>query len=582
MLENNATESKRAEIALKENPSMQAALRASAGWLAGHAEAFQAAMNGAPLETALEILARTAREALGEEVRCGFYIADEEVTQLRHVVGMPDAYAECVDGFRIGPDSLACGLAVYTGRPVITPDVQEDPRWKEWLWLSEKYEYRGCWSFPIETLTGKVVGTLAMYFERPRDAQPREIELATSTAQAAAIIIARHQEAEERARAEALLRESEQRSRRQSAELRAVLESMSDAVYIGNGDGISIANQAALDQLGYATAEELRRDVSTLSEEIQNRDPETGLRIADKDLPFVRALGGEQAVREVRLRHLQSGEDRIVRSAASPVKIDGQIIGAVAVNTDITKERRAQDALRQAEKLAVVGRLASSIAHEINNPLEAVINLIYLAEGAAISPETRGYLQQAQAELARVTHIASETLRFHRQNREEVTVDLSSIFESVIALHEGRLRAGQIVVNRRYRRHAPLMCFANELRQMAANLISNAIDAMNGHRRTLFLRVREAHDPLGNQKGVRLTVADTGVGMNRMTRSRIFEPFFTTKEHTGTGLGLWVTRSIVEKHKGRMSVRSRTGACSGTVFSIFLPNLGKTNQRKAI
>jgi signal transduction histidine kinase len=130
-----------------------------------------------------------------------------------------------------------------------------------------------------------------------------------------------------------------------------------------------------------------------------------------------------------------------------------------------------------------------------------VINLIYLAESAAISPETRGYLQQAQAELTRVTHIASETLRFHRQNREEVTADLSSIFESVIALHEGRLRAGKIVVSRRYRPHAPLICFANELRQMAANLISNAIGAMNGHRRTLFLRVREAHDPLGNQRG---------------------------------------------------------------------------------
>ena len=146
-----------------------------------------------------------------------------------------------------------------------------------------------------------------------------------------------------------------------------------------------------------------------------------------------------------------------------------------------------------------------------------------------------------------MSHIASETLRFHRQNKEAVAVDLSGMLDSVIALHEGRLHAAQITVKRRYRPHAPLVCFANELRQMAANLIGNAIDAMNGYpRRILSRRVREAHDPLTNQKGVRLTVADTGVGMDPSTKGRIFEPFFSTKQHTGTGLGLWITRSIRE------------------------------------
>ena len=126
---------------------------------------------------------------------------------------MPQDYAECVDGFKIGAESLACGLAVHTGQPVITPDVTKEPRWKPWLWLAEKYEYRGCWSFPVETSAGKVVGTFAMYFKEPREATPRDRELAALLAQAAGIIISRHYEAEERRRAESTLRDSEERLR---------------------------------------------------------------------------------------------------------------------------------------------------------------------------------------------------------------------------------------------------------------------------------------------------------------------------------------------------------------------------------
>jgi signal transduction histidine kinase len=151
---------------------------------------------------------------------------------------------------------------------------------------------------------------------------------------------------------------------------------------------------------------------------------------------------------------------------------------------------------------------------------------------------------------------------------------VSEIVESVIALHEGRLRSTETTVNRRYRARALIVCFPNELRQVVANLIGNALDAMNGNmRRRLYLRVRAAHDPMTNQTGVRFTIADTGVGMSSVTLSHIFEPFFSTKQHTGTGLGLWVTRTIVEKHKGRICVRSRMGADSGTVFSVFIPDL---------
>jgi chemotaxis methyl-accepting protein methylase len=170
------------------------ALRESQAWLAGQKEAFQAAMYGAPLEASLGILIRTAVEQMGDGVRCGVYLADPGGTELFHVTGMPDAYRRCVDGFKIGPDSLACGLAVYTGRPVITPDVTVEPLWKDWLWLAKDFEFRGCWSFPVETSEGKVVGTFAMYHEEPRTPTARDLELGDMLARAAAIIISRHQD----------------------------------------------------------------------------------------------------------------------------------------------------------------------------------------------------------------------------------------------------------------------------------------------------------------------------------------------------------------------------------------------------
>src|SRR5262249_18814549 len=151
----------------------------------------------------------TAIDQAGPSTRCAFYIADADGKELHHVIGMLASYAECVDGFKIAPDSLACGLAVYTGQPVITADVTQEPRWQPWLGMAGRHRIRGCWSSPIETMTGKVVGTLAMYFESPRDATPRECGMAAVLTRTAAIIISRHQESEERARAVEALRASE-------------------------------------------------------------------------------------------------------------------------------------------------------------------------------------------------------------------------------------------------------------------------------------------------------------------------------------------------------------------------------------
>lgn len=255
---------------------------------------------------------------------------------------------------------------------------------------------------------------------------------------------------------------------------------------------------------------------------------------------------------------------------------DAPLLEEVAERTWVAMERaRTERALLETEKLAVVGRLASSIAHEINNPLEAVTNLLYLMEGTDLPHDAARYLQLAQSELSRVSQITVETLRFSRQNTSATEVRLSSLIESVISLHEARLKSAQINVERRYREGRPLLCFPNELRQVIANLVGNAIDAMIGFdRMRLCLRVRDTHDPQTGTDGIRLTVADTGAGMSRATLQQIWEPFFTTKGSTGTGLGLWVTREIIRKHRGIVWVRSRGEARNhGSIFSVFFPHM---------
>jgi len=256
-------------------------------------------------------------------------------------------------------------------------------------------------------------------------------------------------------------------------------------------------------------------------------------------------------------------------------------VGAVIVDT--TQRRNSEDALRKTEKLAAAGRLAASIAHEINNPLEAVTNLLYLIRlQDTLSIETKHYVDLAQHEVARVSEIAQQTLRFYRQSTLPITAKVSELLDSVLTLHQGRVNSLQIEVRRSYQPDVELFCFAGELRQLFANLIGNSLDAMMPGPGKLILSVRQSRSwrDLGVE-GVRVSVADTGCGMSEEVRHRIFEPFFTTKETTGTGLGLWVSAEIVRKHHGTIRIRSRAatdvqnnGASrSGTIFTIFFPSM---------
>jgi signal transduction histidine kinase len=234
--------------------------------------------------------------------------------------------------------------------------------------------------------------------------------------------------------------------------------------------------------------------------------------------------------------------------------------------------RLADDALRKSEKLAVAGRLALSISHEINNPLESVTNLLYLIGRSTSLPDAKAFAETAAQELARVSEIVTQTLRFYRSPSKPTLVNIGEIVDSALTIYQRRLASAQILVERDFRDCSPILAMAGEIRQVTLHLIGNAFDAIG---RGGMLKIRAANARQhnnGSLRGVRLTIADTGSGIHPDIRYSIFEPFVSTKGDTGTGLGLWLSSQIVRKHGGTIQVKSRAlPARSGTVFSVFLP-----------
>jgi PAS domain S-box-containing protein len=358
----------------------------------------------------------------------------------------------------------------------------------------------------------------------------------------------------------------EKRATESLALLAAIVESSDDAILSNDLNGtITSWNEGAERTFGYTAQEMLGRPTSVLASPNCKED---------WAIVLDNIRQGRRVDHYETLRRHKDGSDVIVSLSVSPIRDSaGTVVGASKVARDITGTRHAEQALRNADKLALAGRMAASIAHEINNPLEAITNLLFLLEHESLPDTARHYLTLAQHELTRVSHIASQTLGFFRGAPGSSPTLLSEIVDSAISLNVGRLSTCNVVFEKRFASVDPLYCNQGELRQVLVNLVANAIDAMPTGGR-LLIRIRSAHDPLTGAPGARLVVADTGSGMSTRTQRALFEPFYTTKGTTGTGLGLWVSNQIIVRHKGRISVRSsQSPDHHGTVFSIFLPRL---------
>jgi signal transduction histidine kinase len=265
----------------------------------------------------------------------------------------------------------------------------------------------------------------------------------------------------------------------------------------------------------------------------------------------------EPAERELRLL------DVLARQAADLIERK--------LNTD--RQKQSEAALRKSEKFAGAGRMAATIAHEINNPLEAIVNLWYLlSQDQTLSADGQELLKTLGSELSRVSHITKQTLQFYRDGKTPGPVDLAEPLNAAVSLFSRKAVSAGTNIETHYRTSATIFGFAGELRQVFANLIGNALEAgATG----IKIRVSPGHDWKHRaRRGVRVTVADNGSGIPADSARKLFEPFFTTKDEKGTGLGLWVSKGIVQKHEGWIRMRTSTQpARHGTTFELFLPTL---------
>jgi PAS domain S-box-containing protein len=346
--------------------------------------------------------------------------------------------------------------------------------------------------------------------------------------------------------------------------LAAIVESSEDAIFSKDLQGyVKSWNRGAEKMYGYSASEIIGQHVSVLA------SPERRNEI-DAMLEVLRHGESIEHVETVRLR--KDGTPVEVSLTISPIRTStGVITGASTIARDVTKRNQAAEALRKTEKLAATGRLAGTMAHEINNPLEAVTHLLYLIEkSGCLDEKTRDYARVATGEVNRIGHIAKQALGFYREAAAPVNVNIADLIDNVVRLYLAAAQNKGVRIETQLETQDTVPAYPGEMRQVVSNLIVNAVDAVP-RGGMIKVRVKHGRDWKSRRLGIRVLVSDDGAGIPAVSRSHIFEPFFTTKGERGTGVGLWVSQGVVEKHNGSIRMKSSTGERHGTTFAVFLP-----------
>jgi PAS domain S-box-containing protein len=352
--------------------------------------------------------------------------------------------------------------------------------------------------------------------------------------------------------------------------LNTTLRSIGDAVIACDPEGRVVFMNGIAEQLtGWKEAESHGRPLPEIFVIVNQRTRAT----VESPVDIVRHSGKMVGLANHTLLISRDQKEFHIDDSAAPIlNQDSQMIGIVLVFRDISERYASQMALVRTEKLAAAGRLSAAIAHEVNNPLEGLVNLIYLARNDTDIDRIRRHLHDADRELQRIAHITRQSLGFYRENSAAHLFRPDVVTQEVFDFYSFRAANAQIALHVDIQTNQQAFGNAGELRQVVSNLLANSLDACVAGN-AVCVRVRAGISPSQPEvRGVRIVVADSGSGISGENLKRIFEPFFTTKKDTGTGLGLWVSRELMEKHGGSLQVRSRTsGPHPGTMFSLFLP-----------
>lgn len=550
--------------------------------------ALEAALRNAPLAEALGALVRTVTERLGAGARAAFYLADAEGRSLRHVCGMSPEYAATIDGFRIGADSIACGLAVHSNRPVLTPDVTVDPAWEPWRWLAERFEFRACWSLPLTTTSDRVLGSFAIYAPGPRAPDSRELELLTQVAHTASMIVARHAEAEARERAEHALAAAAATLARERQCLELALHTGGLGVYEWRpGDGALWWSPELFHLFGL--------DPAVLTPTAENFDalvhPDDRAELWRKT--EVSLADASVFMHEYRIVR-PDGQVRWVANRSNVgLDPDGRPERVTGVVMDITERRCAEEELRVhrqhleelvarrtseledshqrlrlAERLASLGTLAAGLGHDMGNLLLPMRVHLETLEGLDQPDSGRDALRAIRASAAYLQKLSSG-LRLLAVDpaspaRGEAT-ELLAFWAEAEPVLRGMLPRTVALTADLPSEPVSLAIGRAALMQVVFNLVQNAGDVM-AHQRSGRVTIRVTTQA----STVALEVVDDGPGMTDEVRRRCMEPFFSTKPRgLSTGLGLALVYGIVTDAGGSIELASEPG--KGATFTITLP-----------
>ncbi len=512
---------------------------------------------GEELEEVLTTLARLI-ESESHEMRCSILLLDEDGIHLRHgaAPSLPESYTKSIDGAVIGPCAGSCGTAAYRAEPVIVTDILTDPLWADWRDLASAYGLRACWSTPVMSSQGKVLGTFAMYYGEVRSPGAEENQLIAVATHIAGMAM-------ERKRAEQALHESEEL-------YRLITDSSNDLICLMDFEGKAVfTSPCTRTMLGYDPAAVLGRSGFNF---IHRED------VAASRHAFERALAGESATFAHRVRHVD-GSWRWLEGWGQVVHFHGQP-HVLAVSHDVTERRRLEEKLRSAQKMEAIGQLAGGIAHDFNNLLTIIIGYCALLRSALSGrPSLLKEVEEISAAVEKATILTRQLLAFgRRQMLQPKVLNMNDVLTDMLSMLR-RLLSEDIELTIRTDPDLEMIhCDRGQIEQVIMNLAINARDAMpDGGKLILAVSNARLDDYPLSQAGqpepcVLLSVTDTGSGMDAETQAHMFEPFFTTKElGKGTGLGLATVYGIVGQAGGQITVESEVG--KGSTFRVYLPRV---------